>query len=320
MKRIGQQYGFPGKSPWSNRWLAGWACVFAAYGRSKEKPGRNTAGFALKALSSDWKKRCHGRPQCQDSLDHAEKSRHARFWHVFEGLARLFSFDYLGALVTKTITAELREGNPTPRGRGRAVNAQFMDPQQGRGLFDPKPPSANLKFASPPVVSVSAPRPSCLPRSSTSTCPVSPPSKPIFHARISKKTARHLPCSQIDCGRCERAAASDSSAPVGEADTQYCRCRRSRCRRRRKRRRRPGRCQHNPGHVDRHGNLPAAPWQYHAEAIRDRRSTDRPSMVIRAQGRCAFRSLAAAASLRFTTPSNTCSPVRLPFKLERRLF
>ena len=32
-----------------------------------------------------------------------------------EGLAQVFDFDRLGALVTKTITAELRDGNPTPR-------------------------------------------------------------------------------------------------------------------------------------------------------------------------------------------------------------
>ena len=31
-----------------------------------------------------------------------------------EGLAQVFAFDQLGALVTQTITAELRGGNPAP--------------------------------------------------------------------------------------------------------------------------------------------------------------------------------------------------------------
>ena len=32
-----------------------------------------------------------------------------------DGLAQVVPFDRLGAMVTKTITAELRGGNPTPR-------------------------------------------------------------------------------------------------------------------------------------------------------------------------------------------------------------
>ncbi|MGA7974420.1 MAG: dihydroorotate dehydrogenase [Pseudolabrys sp.] len=76
-----------------------------------------------------------------------------------EGLARVFSFDQLGALVTKTITAELRGGNPTPRvaEAGRGMLNSIGIPSKGIAHFIDSLLPLYRAFSSPLVVSVSAP-------------------------------------------------------------------------------------------------------------------------------------------------------------------
>jgi dihydroorotate dehydrogenase (NAD+) catalytic subunit len=76
-----------------------------------------------------------------------------------EGLGRAMSFDALGALVTKTITAELREGNPTPR--VAEVDSGMLNsigiPSKGVDYFITQTLPFYRQFKSPLVVSVSAP-------------------------------------------------------------------------------------------------------------------------------------------------------------------
>jgi dihydroorotate dehydrogenase (NAD+) catalytic subunit len=76
-----------------------------------------------------------------------------------EGLARVFSFDHLGALVTKTITAELRGGNPTPRVAevGQGMLNSIGIPSKGVPYFLEHALPEYRRFDSPLVVSVSAP-------------------------------------------------------------------------------------------------------------------------------------------------------------------
>jgi dihydroorotate dehydrogenase (NAD+) catalytic subunit len=76
-----------------------------------------------------------------------------------DGLSQLVSFDRLGALVTKTITAELRGGNPTPRVAevdGGMLNSIGI-PSQGLDYFLDKTLPFYRGFSSPLVVSISAP-------------------------------------------------------------------------------------------------------------------------------------------------------------------
>lgn len=76
-----------------------------------------------------------------------------------EGLARVFSFDHLGAVVTKTITAELRGGNPTPRvcEVGQGMLNSIGIPSKGVANFIDKIMPEYERFSAPLVVSVSAP-------------------------------------------------------------------------------------------------------------------------------------------------------------------
>lgn len=76
-----------------------------------------------------------------------------------EGLARVFSFDHLGAVVTKTITAELRGGNPTPRvcEVGQGMLNSIGIPSKGVANFIDTIMPEYERFAAPLVVSVSAP-------------------------------------------------------------------------------------------------------------------------------------------------------------------
>jgi dihydroorotate dehydrogenase (NAD+) catalytic subunit len=76
-----------------------------------------------------------------------------------DGLSQLVPFDRLGALVTKTITAELRGGNPTPRVAevdGGMLNSIGI-PSQGLDYFLGKTLPFYRGFSSPLVVSISAP-------------------------------------------------------------------------------------------------------------------------------------------------------------------
>jgi len=75
-----------------------------------------------------------------------------------EGLARVFSFDHLGAVVTKTITAELRGGNPTPRvcEVGQGMLNSIGIPSKGVANFIDKIMPEYERFSAPLVVSVSA--------------------------------------------------------------------------------------------------------------------------------------------------------------------
>lgn len=76
-----------------------------------------------------------------------------------EGLAQLISFNALGAIVTKTITAELRGGNPTPRVAevGQAMLNSIGIPSKGVDYFIGNILPFYRSFEAPLVVSVSAP-------------------------------------------------------------------------------------------------------------------------------------------------------------------
>ena len=76
-----------------------------------------------------------------------------------EGLARVFSFNHLGAMVTKTITAELRGGNPTPRVAevGQGILNSIGIPSKGLPYFIEHIMPEYERFSVPLVVSVSAP-------------------------------------------------------------------------------------------------------------------------------------------------------------------
>ena len=76
-----------------------------------------------------------------------------------EGLARVFDFDRLGALVTKTVTRELRLGNPLPRvveQPGGLINAIGI-PSKGIPYFVEHVLPLYAGCAAPLVVSISAP-------------------------------------------------------------------------------------------------------------------------------------------------------------------
>jgi dihydroorotate dehydrogenase (NAD+) catalytic subunit len=76
-----------------------------------------------------------------------------------EDLARVFDLGLLGALVTKTITAETRGGNPTPRVcevDGGMLNSIGI-PSQGVGAFLASEVPAYAPWRAPLVVSISAP-------------------------------------------------------------------------------------------------------------------------------------------------------------------
>lgn len=76
-----------------------------------------------------------------------------------EGLAHVFSFERLGAMVTKTVTAELRGGNPTPRVAevGQGMLNSIGIPSHGVPYFLNHVLPQYARFSSPLVVSVSAP-------------------------------------------------------------------------------------------------------------------------------------------------------------------
>jgi dihydroorotate dehydrogenase (NAD+) catalytic subunit len=76
-----------------------------------------------------------------------------------DGLAQVVPFDRLGAMVTKTITAEVRGGNPTPR--VAEVESGMLNsigiPSKGSEHFIEKSLPFYSRFRSPLVVSISAP-------------------------------------------------------------------------------------------------------------------------------------------------------------------
>jgi dihydroorotate dehydrogenase (NAD+) catalytic subunit len=76
-----------------------------------------------------------------------------------EGLVSVVPFDRLGAMVTKTITAELRGGNPTPRVAevGNGMLNSIGIPSKGVGYFVKETLRFYWRFRSPLVVSISAP-------------------------------------------------------------------------------------------------------------------------------------------------------------------
>lgn len=76
-----------------------------------------------------------------------------------EGLARVMDFNRLGAVVTKTITRELRAGNPLPRvveQAGSLINAIGI-PSKGVPYFIEKTMPHYAAYDTPLVVSISAP-------------------------------------------------------------------------------------------------------------------------------------------------------------------
>jgi dihydroorotate dehydrogenase (NAD+) catalytic subunit len=76
-----------------------------------------------------------------------------------EGLAKVFDFNRLGAIVTKTITRELRAGNPLPRVAERPaglINAIGI-PSKGIAHFVNEVLPHYARYGTPLVVSISAP-------------------------------------------------------------------------------------------------------------------------------------------------------------------
>src|SRR4029077_6414309 len=76
-----------------------------------------------------------------------------------EGLDRVIDFNRLGALVTKTITRELRTGNPLPRvveRPGSLINAIGI-PSKGIAQFVEEMLPYYAAYDAPLVVSISAP-------------------------------------------------------------------------------------------------------------------------------------------------------------------
>ena len=76
-----------------------------------------------------------------------------------EGLAKVMDFGLLGAIVTKTITRELRAGNPLPRvveRPGSLINAIGI-PSRGLPYFIEKTMPHYVPYDTPLVVSISAP-------------------------------------------------------------------------------------------------------------------------------------------------------------------
>jgi dihydroorotate dehydrogenase (NAD+) catalytic subunit len=76
-----------------------------------------------------------------------------------EGLARVIDFNRLGAFVTKTVTRELRAGNPTPRvaeTAGGMLNSIGI-PSKGVGYFLSETLPFYQRFAPPLIASISAP-------------------------------------------------------------------------------------------------------------------------------------------------------------------
>ena len=76
-----------------------------------------------------------------------------------EGLARVLAFDRLGALVTKTVMAELRDGNPTPRVAevDRGLLNSIGIPSKGVDYFLAETLPFYRGVASPLIVSIAAP-------------------------------------------------------------------------------------------------------------------------------------------------------------------
>lgn len=76
-----------------------------------------------------------------------------------DGLAQVVPFDRLGAMVTKTITAEVRGGNPTPR-VAELQNGMLNSigiPSKGSDYFIRNTLQFYRQFRSPLVISISAP-------------------------------------------------------------------------------------------------------------------------------------------------------------------
>lgn len=75
-----------------------------------------------------------------------------------EGLAQMVAFDRLGALVTKTITADLRSGNPTPRvaETGNGMLNSIGIPSKGIDYFVQNTLPFFRQFKAPLIVSISA--------------------------------------------------------------------------------------------------------------------------------------------------------------------
>lgn len=104
------------------------------------------------------------------NIDHVDLSVHVGGLHLrnpvmpasgtfAEGLERVMDFNRLGAFVTKTITRELRAGNPLPRvveRPGSLINAIGI-PSKGVPYFIEKTMPQYAPYDTPLVVSISAP-------------------------------------------------------------------------------------------------------------------------------------------------------------------
>ena len=195
-----------------------------------------------------------------------------------EGLDKVMDFNRLGAFVTKTITRELRAGNPLPRvveRPGGLINSIGI-PSKGVPYFLEHTLPHYAAYRPPLVVSISAPTAEsspALPPSSRE--PALPPSKPIFPVPTSRKTARRSRCGRHRPQQWSaQLRACNVAAAVGEADAEHRRSLPEVAQRGRSRRRRcAGRGQHDPRHGDRPADVQAVPRQCHGRPVGPGRSS-----------------------------------------------
>lgn len=119
-------------------------------------------------------------------------------WGAFaEGLEKVKDFNRLGAFVTKTITRELRAGNPLPRmveRPGGLIDAIGI-PSKGAPYFIATTMRHYAAYDPPLVASILAPTGRASPASRPSSRSLaSPRSRPMSPVRTSRKTARPSRC------------------------------------------------------------------------------------------------------------------------------
>ena len=188
-------------------------------------------------------------------------------------------FNRLGAFVTKTITRELRAGNPLPRvveRPGSLINSIGI-PSRGVPYFLEHTLPYYQKYQPPLVVSISAPtaedfaglaaeltRPGVAAIEANISCP-----------NIEEDGKAFAMSAVIDGNRRAAIACRDLAAAVGQADPEHRRPSRGRARRRTGRRRRAGGRQHHPGDGHRSADLQAVPWQHHGRLVGTSDKADR---------------------------------------------
>ena len=188
-----------------------------------------------------------------------------------EGLDKVIDFNRLGAFVTKTVTRELRAGNPLPRvveRPGSLINAIGI-PSKGVPHFIEKIIPQYATYEPPLVVSISAPTaegfaslaaeltlPGVSAIEANISCPNIEEDGKAFAMRAGVRREGHA-----SVARCHQTAA------LGQAYAQYRRYRRSRARGGSGRRRCGRRCQHVPVDGDRSQDIQTVSRQRHGRTV-----------------------------------------------------